>query len=343
MAERPESAGHLAGAAAAAASLKYLSGLLAALAETATPGANGEVVARSASGTGRVFVADGRIAWAVTSSSPRTFGRQLVQAGLVQEADLTAVFAECKASGSNFAETLVAWGLISEQRLRDELLTNVAGALLEILGWQGCVAMFVPSRRVYSGKLTFEPAEVFRCAARLDKTQRLPVHHLLPHFEGRAPEEAFASMLERIRKSTSPDEIPTTGRARVPPATDQLVGAEGALRRLRDVDAFQAAGMFDASGTLLRCEAIDGAPSSDHIATACAGFLSRAQRLVAIGWPVEGELILQAERGTLLLRRCDLPQSRQLGVFLLLSEAGRLHLARLQLDRVLPELVAAVF
>lgn len=121
----------------------------------------GEVVVKSATVSGRIFVVERKVAWTVlTGPGARSFSTALIDAKLVSREDVEQVMAECRKSGGNFCETLVSWGLVPRDTLRDLLRGHVAAQLETLFGLTEAQALFVPQPRSYSSQLTFELAEL---------------------------------------------------------------------------------------------------------------------------------------------------------------------------------------
>jgi PAS domain S-box-containing protein len=119
----------------------------------------GEVLVRSGDLVGRVHVCEGRIAWATLSSQPTVLADRLVEVGFTtSEIELAAQ--ECKRSGRNLGESLVARGLISADEFRRILRDHVSARLAAIRSLPEPIAMFAPRPHPYSAQFTFEPAEV---------------------------------------------------------------------------------------------------------------------------------------------------------------------------------------
>lgn len=143
--------------------------LLATVRDAVADGCGGEVLVRCGEASARLYVVDHRIAWVVSSEQPTTFGQRLIAQGKVEKAALREVFAECKRTGANFAETLVAWELIEAGELRTELLAQIAEALAATLTHGRAETMFFPYRREYRGGLLFDLDELaLATSARLD-------------------------------------------------------------------------------------------------------------------------------------------------------------------------------
>lgn len=121
----------------------------------------GEVVVKSATVSGRIFVVERKVAWTVlTGPGARSFSTALIDARLVSREDVEQVMAECRKSGGNFCETLVAWGLVPRDTLRDLLCRHLGAQLEALFGLTEAQALFVPQPRSYSSQLTFELAEL---------------------------------------------------------------------------------------------------------------------------------------------------------------------------------------
>ncbi|MFP2899523.1 hypothetical protein [Corallococcus sp. 4LFB] len=121
----------------------------------------GEVVVKSATVSGRIFVVERKVAWTVlTGPGARSFSTALIDARLVSREDVEQVMAECRKSGGNFCETLVAWGLVPRDTLRDLLCQHLGAQLEALFELTEAQALFVPQPRSYSSQLTFELAEL---------------------------------------------------------------------------------------------------------------------------------------------------------------------------------------
>ena len=116
----------------------------------------GEVVVKSPSVSGRIFVVERKVAWTVlTGPGARSFSTVLVDARLVTREDVAQVMAECRKNGGNFCETLVSWGLVERATLRDLLCRHLGSQLDALLSLSEAQALFVPQPRSYSSQMTF--------------------------------------------------------------------------------------------------------------------------------------------------------------------------------------------
>ncbi|WP_343073389.1 hypothetical protein [Pyxidicoccus fallax] len=121
----------------------------------------GEVVVKSASLSGRIFVVERKVAWVViTEPSAPNFSSLLMEERLVSRDDIEQVMAECRKKGGNFCETLVAWGLVPRETVRGLLLQHLSRQLRALLALTDAQALFVPQPRAYSSQLTFRLEEL---------------------------------------------------------------------------------------------------------------------------------------------------------------------------------------
>ncbi|NVJ07234.1 hypothetical protein HUW63_18550 [Myxococcus sp. AM001] len=116
----------------------------------------GEVVVRSTSVSGRIFVVARKVAWAVLNGpGALNFSSVLIRERVVSREDVEQVVAECRQSGGNFCETLVTWGLVPRDTMRDLLRRHMSEQLEALLSLTDAQAMFVPQPRTYSSQLTY--------------------------------------------------------------------------------------------------------------------------------------------------------------------------------------------
>ncbi|NVJ28645.1 hypothetical protein HUW62_46375 [Myxococcus sp. AM011] len=121
----------------------------------------GEVVVKSTTVSGRIFVVERKVAWAVLNGpGVQNFSSVLIQQQLVSRDDVEQVMSECRKNGGNFCEVLVAWGLVPRDTLRDLLRGHMASHLEVLLSLQDAQALFVPQPRTYSSQLTFSLEEL---------------------------------------------------------------------------------------------------------------------------------------------------------------------------------------
>ncbi len=144
------------------------SNLLKVLYEASESVTGGEVIVRAGNQSGRAFVNRGNIVWVVASSLRQTLVTQLTDRAGLDLAELQAVFTECKKLGSNFGDTLIEWGLINREPLREILLDHIAQSLITIFSWPQSEVLFIPDQRKYTGSLLFPLTEVLERARFID-------------------------------------------------------------------------------------------------------------------------------------------------------------------------------
>ena len=135
------------------------SGLPKALAE-ARESPSGDVIVRTLRRVGRIIFHDGRIAWAHVSDEPGSLATILAGEPDISRDDVRAVLAECKSSGQNFADVLVAWNMLPPERLRVLLRDWIRAKIATIAAFPLPDVLFSPESRVATGGILFDPAEV---------------------------------------------------------------------------------------------------------------------------------------------------------------------------------------
>lgn len=316
--------------------------LAAVLAEALADPGGGEVLVRSPRAAGRIFVARGRIAWATASTLSLTFGVQLVRSGLVQRDSLSALFEECRKTGKNFAEEMVEWKLLDEPTLRRELLAHIASAMREILSWPGLTALFVPTTRGYKGSLTFALDEFLAAAGAAPEFAAL-VRELQAATEDRPPEPVAltpAPVAAIVPAPAAPAEAAALAERR-------RARLDAILVELREALPYQAAGFLGPGGALLAQAApvagLDVAALGEAIAQlgrTVRGRLGQPGPATALGLP--GEWVLRGAEAILAVRQLQVAGVGHVSVFVRLPPTANVALARMQLDRTVPNLVAAL-
>ncbi len=126
---------------------------------------DGDLVFQSGARTGRLFFLHGRIVWVAASTLTESFLGYLVRTTPAGADELRAVLTQCKASGHNFTEAIIARRVLKRDTVRTALLNYVAQALLEIVSWRDVAVRRLRKNRVYTGTISFAPSLVIRAAA----------------------------------------------------------------------------------------------------------------------------------------------------------------------------------
>jgi hypothetical protein len=327
--------------------------LLTTLREALRSEVGGEVVVKYEMHTARIYVLKGHVVWATASTIPRTLGRQLIDSKLLSEADLSAVVAECKRTGANFAETVVGWGLLDMESIRGVLLKHVAEGLLQPFSWPSLVTMFVPSNRPYAGSLTFDIGEALRAAAGLDKAGRTALPWLVSRMGEKNALEALSAIVEAQRNQLKPPAVapmtPVVPAAPVAPAAParedtqakaavERVGEQ--LSKLQCLDSSRMAGVvaLESGVHLMTKEAQEPAP--DVLARSARELLTSILKQLKPGGWEPSDVIVETPRGSLLLHPIEVKPLGYMGIFVLVGPETRCSLIRLQLDRIMPDILS---
>lgn len=133
---------------------------LRVLREAAHAGLGGELVVRAPEGSARVYLVGGRVAWAHVGGAQAGLIAVLRARGLVQRSDLEAVLEECRQTGENFCEVLVAWGLVERAALNELKRSDFSDVLARIAAFRTPTALFVPQALTFRGAITYSLEEL---------------------------------------------------------------------------------------------------------------------------------------------------------------------------------------
>lgn len=147
----------------------------------AASGASGELISASDAVEVHVYLLDGRLAWATTSSDRNAFVAHLVNHHGVSAEGIREVVEECQRTRRRLGETLVSWGLATTAQVRDALGVQIAGALGALMNHESAQSIFLPRRMSYAYELTFDAAELLptRVASDLEELAATLVATLL--------------------------------------------------------------------------------------------------------------------------------------------------------------------
>jgi len=132
-------------------------GLLHLLKE-ASQGATGEVVVRSKSRLGRVAFHKGKVAWVhVSGGAPLLpFLKRL---GIAAE-DARMVMEACSKEHRPYMDTLVQWGLISRERLEEQLREELSARLALLLDSPEISNFFIPGETGFKSSFSYDLSEI---------------------------------------------------------------------------------------------------------------------------------------------------------------------------------------
>jgi hypothetical protein len=304
-------------------------GLLGALREAARSDVGGEVIVKSDSRTARLYTTGRRVAWVTASTVHTTLSGRLIADGLVAERDLKAVFAECKATGKNFAETLIAWELIEAEALRAALLGHIAECLAAVFSWPQPTTMFVPCSRTYRGSLTFSIGELLESAARHESAQGTCLPGLLAS-AANSLEESQTGLLEEGSRS-----VGTRVLAFVP-AADRSAALRVVVDEIAAIEGTRAVAILRGDTVLMEQDPAGvGIPL---VATALATLLTRSASVcttIGVGAPVE--VAVTTPQGTAMARTFIDGEDQAHVVAILLEPDANQALVRHRLDKALAQ------
>lgn len=146
-------------------------GLLSVLEEATTKSLSGELVVQIGLEVGRIFLVEGRIAWALSPNGGEHLGHMLDRDGVVDSADYARIIAECKVSGANVCEAMISAGLVGREAMRHHLRLYIAGHLSRLVEASNAPVVFMPQKRKYASELTFTFDELERLMRAAEVTE----------------------------------------------------------------------------------------------------------------------------------------------------------------------------
>lgn len=118
-------------------------------------GQAGELVVRSSSVVGRVYLYAGKIAWAHCSARDMSLAEYLVSVRGVDPEEIKFAYEHCRQTGANFAETLIEFGTFERDEMRAVLGQHLRAHLQTVLTLPDPELLFLPQNRVYNSELLF--------------------------------------------------------------------------------------------------------------------------------------------------------------------------------------------
>lgn len=155
-----------------------------AVLDEALRSAGGEVVVRSGDDVGRVFVHEGRIAWASLSSSQESFHDVLRSRVAIEPGEWQSLVRACQSDRLNVFEALIHWGLAERDSVTACLRSFIARRLRDMSHLPNLSALFLPGARPYSTELLVAPHELPALDSSLPPRQSPAPAPLAPATEG---------------------------------------------------------------------------------------------------------------------------------------------------------------
>lgn len=179
---------------------------LATVRELVAKHASGELICASDTVEVHVYLQRGRIAWATDAARPLAFTRHLLDTGRVDVDVLRELLESCRRERRPLGETLIAWGVVTREDVRDALLCQIRLAF-DLFHDSGPVQTLFLNRSLqfagYDTALTFELEEVLaaRAAVAPARPSSIRPDTARPPAELARPDEASLSAANHLRAS----------------------------------------------------------------------------------------------------------------------------------------------
>ena len=151
---------------------------LSELRALARAGATGEFVCATNEAEIHVHLHEGRVAWATSTIATFGFSKYILAQCDIEEAAFRDLIEECRRHRKPFGETLVEWGLATEELIRDALGRQIRESLDGLRAAGPASFLFLPrgaGYRSYRSEFTFDLRSAMRQkGGRLRSSQRLP-------------------------------------------------------------------------------------------------------------------------------------------------------------------------
>lgn len=315
--------------------------LLLALREASDSALDGEVVIRQKQDSGRIFFHEGRVAWVVATTYSHTLMSHLVNRTSVTLSDLREVFDHCKRTRKNFGETIIEWGLLGRDTLRELLLEHISRGLAEVFAWPSSEVMFLPERRAFGGSLLYSLDEVLEQATQYHREAR-------ENFQSSAAPPP-ASDSNASDRQYVPN--PPTDQGRAPAALKDEEGEKNmsdiikTMESLKTVNGFVGAGAFTSAGELLGEVSAAGTSLAELGALANDVLLKSQQTTDLMGVGRGNHIHITAPKAHILVRcmnentdfAANEPGRAHVHMMLILEPEGNIALGKMKLEKVIQQ------
>lgn len=123
----------------------------------------GELVIAHEDYEARIFVIEGRVAWAYSNRTRGQFVKELQARTNIDDSTLREVFEACRRERLHVAETFVAWNLAAEEDVREALKAQIRTTLETVLQLHDAEVLFLRrTSEKYDANLTFTLEELLR-------------------------------------------------------------------------------------------------------------------------------------------------------------------------------------
>lgn len=169
------------------------------LARLAKEEATGELVCATPEAEVHIHLQGGRIAWATSSAARFAFTRYVVQQCEIDATAFRELVSECRRENKPLGETLIEWGVASEDQVRSALKKQIVDALDTLRVGGKAETVFLQrgtGYRNYNREFTFTFGEVFQ---RERRPRRSSQH--LPAISSRPPPAEFLERLGHLARN----------------------------------------------------------------------------------------------------------------------------------------------
>ena len=173
-------------------------GSLGTLGRLCAEAATGELICATEDAEVHVHLQEGRVAWATSSNARFAFARHVVEECGIDKDALRELVLECQRERKPLGETLIEWGLATQEQVRSALQQQVRDALATLPTDGSAATVFLrrgDGYAKYDRELTFALEEV-AAHPTTRKVQR--VSAFPPRLSSRPPPGALSSALELL-------------------------------------------------------------------------------------------------------------------------------------------------
>ncbi len=177
---------------------------LQSLEELAIAAATGEFIAVKGELEVHMFFQLGRMAWGTNSVKRYAFSSHLFQHCDVDKEAFTDLIETCRQEKQHLGETLVAWGLATQNQVREALASQLVETLLCLVEFDSAQTLFLPrsSFADYDAGLTFPVDEIISRAGFLGGGPReravSPNHRPLEPAQSRQAESIYSDFKKNV-------------------------------------------------------------------------------------------------------------------------------------------------
>ena len=134
--------------------------IVATLKDLVEMGADGEFIARAQEWEIHIHLQEGKVAWATSSTSKYAFTRHLNEHFGIDSEAIRTVVEECRKTRRPVGETLIEWGVATEDQIRTSLKAQIAQAMSALCQGTDTETIFLARESTYAQPLVFDLEEL---------------------------------------------------------------------------------------------------------------------------------------------------------------------------------------